>query len=199
MKKLLTVVILLLVAVLLIMTRPNEEAHKEAMMKAVKEYIDDEAENRGLGKNILVSLGKASIVGVVKTALNMKLKMNDYYLFNTTSVHVDGKDQTLSLGILGHVFTFDKDMLREKLEQATKAKDEEAALKEAEKANARAQKKAEREKRKREKQQAKDQKKRDKQIAKEQKQREKEAQKEAKRKEKEAKRKAKEAKRQNNG
>ncbi|MBR0047963.1 MAG: hypothetical protein IJP74_01415 [Prevotella sp.] len=199
MKKLLTVVILLLVAVLLIMTRPNEEAHKEAMMKAVKEYIDDEAENRGLGKNILVSLGKASIVGVVKTALNMKLKMNDYYLFNTTSVHVDGKDQTLSLGILGHVFTFDKDMLREKLEQATKAKDEEAALKEAEKANARAQKKAEREKRKREKQQAKEQKKRDKQIAKEQKQREKEAQKEAKRKEKEAKRKAKEAKRQNNG
>ena len=77
MKKLLTVVILLLVAVLLIMTRPNEEAHKEAMMKAVKEYIDDEAENRGLGKNILVSLGKASIVGVVKTALNMKLKMNE--------------------------------------------------------------------------------------------------------------------------
>lgn len=199
MKKLLTVVILLLVAVLLIMTRPNEEAHKEAMMKAVKEYIDDEAENRGLGKNILVSLGKASIVGVVKTALNMKLKMNDYYLFNTTSVHVDGKDQTLSLGILGHVFTFDKDMLREKLEQATKAKDEEAALKEAEKANARAQKKAEREKRKREKQQAKEQKKREKQIAKEQRQREKEAQKEAKRKEKEAKRKAKEAKRQNNG
>lgn len=199
MKKLLTVVILLLVAVLLIMTRPNEEAHKEAMMKAVKEYIDDEAENRGFGKNILVSLGKASIVGVVKTALNMKLKMNDYYLFNTTSVHVDGKDQTLSLGILGHVFTFDKDMLREKLEQATKAKDEEAALKEAEKANARAQKKAEREKRKREKQQAKEQKKREKQIAKEQRQREKEAQKEAKRKEKEAKRKAKEAKRQNNG
>lgn len=199
MKKLLTVVILLLVAVLLIMTRPNEEAHKEAMMKAVKEYIDDEAENRGFGKNILVSLGKASLVGVVKTALNMKLKMNDYYLFNTTSVHVDGKDQTLSLGILGHVFTFDKDMLREKLEQATKAKDEEAALKEAEKANARAQKKAEREKRKREKQQAKEQKKRDKQIAKEQRQREKEAQKEAKRKEKEAKRKAKEAKRQNNG
>lgn len=199
MKKLLTVVILLLVAVLLIMTRPNEEAHKEAMMKAVKEYIDDEAENRGFGKNILVSLGKASIVGVVKTALNMKLKMNDYYLFNTTSVHVDGNDQTLSLGILGHVFTFDKDMLREKLEQATKAKDEEAALKEAEKANARAQKKAEREKRKREKQQAKEQKKREKQIAKEQRQREKEAQKEAKRKEKEAKRKAKEAKRQNNG
>lgn len=199
MKKLLTVVILLLVAVLLIMTRPNEEAHKEAMMKAVKEYIDDEAENRGFGKNILVSLGKASIVGVVKTALNMKLKMNDYYLFNTTSVHVDGKDQTLSLGILGHVFTFDKDMLREKLEQATKAKDEEAALKEAEKANVRAQKKAEREKRKREKQQAKEQKKREKQIAKEQRQREKEAQKEAKRKEKEAKRKAKEAKRQNNG
>lgn len=199
MKKLLTVVILLLVAVLLIMTRPNEEAHKEAMMKAVNEYIDDEAENRGFGKNILVSLGKASLVGVVKTALNMKLKMNDYYLFNTTSVHVDGKDQTLSLGILGHVFTFDKDMLREKLEQATKAKDEEAALKEAEKANARAQKKAEREKRKREKQQAKEQKKREKQIAKEQRQREKEAQKEAKRKEKEAKRKAKEAKRQNNG
>lgn len=182
MKKLLSIIILLLVAVLLVMTRPNEDAHKEAMMKAVKEYIDEEAENRGFGNNIFVNVGKLGVIGVIKTALNLKLKMNDYYLFNTTSVHIDGQDQTLSLGILGHVFTFDKEMLREKLEEAAKAKDEAALQKEAEKANARAQKQAEKEKRKRERQ-----------LAKEQKRREKEAKKEAKRKEKEAKRRAKEA------
>ena len=118
MKKLLTVIIVLLVAVVMIMTRPEKKQHKDAMMVAIKEYVDEEAANKGIGDNILAKLGKGVVNKAIETALNSKLKMHDYYLFNTTYVKLDGGEQLLSVGLLGHVFTFDKKMLREKLEES---------------------------------------------------------------------------------
>jgi hypothetical protein len=181
MKKLLSVVIVLLVAVLMAMTVPDKQAHKEAMMKAVDEYVTEEAQDM-LGDNVLSKLGESVAVKTIELALNSKLEVHNYVLLNTTSVHLKGKDQLLSVGMFGHVFTFDKEMLREKLEEAVKAKDEAASEKEAAKENERELKRL-----------AKEQKKREKQLAKEQRKREKEAAKEAKRLEKEARRKAKEA------
>lgn len=181
MKKLLSVVIVLLVAVLMAMTVPDKQAHKEAMMKAVDEYVTEEAQDM-LGDNVLSKLGKSVAVKTIELALNSKLEVHNYVLLNTTSVHLKGKDQLLSVGMFGHVFTFDKEMLREKLEESVKAKDEAASEKEAAKENERELKRL-----------AKEQKKREKELAKEQRKREKEAAKEAKRLEKEARRKAKEA------
>jgi hypothetical protein len=151
------------------------------MMKAVDEYVTEEAQDM-LGDNVLSKLGKSVAVKTIELALNSKLEVHNYVLLNTTSVHLKGKDQLLSVGMFGHVFTFDKEMLREKLEEAVKAKDEAASEKEAAKENERELKRL-----------AKEQKKREKELAKEQRKREKEAAKEAKRLEKEARRKAKEA------
>ena len=41
MKKLIGVVIILGVAILMTLTVPDKKAHKEAMMKAIKEYVDE--------------------------------------------------------------------------------------------------------------------------------------------------------------
>ncbi len=183
MKKLLVIVAILLVAVLMVMTRPEKEAHKEAMMKAVKEFVDEEADERGFGDNVLTSRGKNIVNKTVETALNAKLKMDDYYLFNTTHVRLKGKDQLLSVGLLGQVITFDKKMLREKLEEAMQSKEEATNEKEAAKQSAKELKQLEKE-----------QKKREKELEKERKRQEKEARKEQKRLEKEAKKRAKESK-----
>ena len=51
MKKYLIIVIILLLAVIAIMTRPEKAAHKAAMMKAVKEFVDDEAADRKLHRD----------------------------------------------------------------------------------------------------------------------------------------------------
>ena len=118
MKKLLTLIIILLIAVLMTQTVPEKKAHKEAMMKAIKEYVDEKAEEKGFGNNVLTTIGKAVVNKGIEVALNTKLKVHNYYLFNTTSVRMDGKDQLLSVGILGMVLTFDKDMLKERLEKA---------------------------------------------------------------------------------
>ncbi|MBR1902570.1 MAG: DUF4359 domain-containing protein [Bacteroidaceae bacterium] len=118
MKKLLTLVIILLIAVLMTQTVPDKKAHKEAMMKAIKEYVDEKAEEQGFGNNVLTKIGKTVVNAGIETALNTKLKVHNYYLLNTTSVRMDGKDQLLSVGLLGQVITFDKDMLKERLEKA---------------------------------------------------------------------------------
>lgn len=125
MKKLLTLIIILLVAVLMTQTVPDKKAHKEAMMKAIKEYVDEKAEEKGFGNNILTKMGKAVVNKGIEVALNTKLKVNNYYLWNTTSVRMKGNDQLLSVGILGQVITFDKDMLKERLEKAETIEEEE--------------------------------------------------------------------------
>ena len=173
MKKLLWIVIVLLVAVIMAVTAPAEEKHKEAMMKAVREYVDEEAQNRGFKDNGITRLGKNVVVQAVKTALNSKLKFDNYYLFNMTHVRLDGEDQVLSLGLLGKVFTFDKDMLRENLEEATHTKEVEKA--------------AAKEEARELKRQLKEQRKLEKKLAKEKRRQERKAAKEAKRKAKEAK------------
>jgi DNA repair exonuclease SbcCD ATPase subunit len=181
MKKYLLIIIVLLVAVLMVLTVPDKAKHKEAMMEAINEYVEEEAVEK-LGDTVLARLGKGVIVKTVETALNSKLKIENYYLFNKTYVRLDGEDQMLSLGMFGHVFTFDKEMLREKLEEAMNAKEEAKSEKEAAKQSAKELKRLQKEQRKREKE-----------LAKEAKRKAKEAKKEAKRKAKEAKRKAKEA------
>ena len=193
MKKLLVIIILLLVAVLMVLTVPEKQKHKEAMMEAINEYVEEEAQNR-FGDNVLAKLGKGVVVKTIETALNSKLKVKNYYLFNTTYVRLQGEDKTLSLGLFGQVITFDKDMIREKLEDAMTMKEEAASEKEAAKQSAKELKRLQKEQKKREKELAKEQKKREKAAAKEAKRRAKEAEKERKRLEKEAKKKAKESK-----
>ena len=117
MKKLLVIIILLICAILMTQTVPDKKEHKAAMMKAIKEYVGEEAENR-LGDNILADLSKVFANNAIRATLTAKLKVHNYYLFNTTSMRLDGKDQLMSVGMLGHVFTFDKDMLRDRLNKA---------------------------------------------------------------------------------
>lgn len=192
MKKILIVVIVLLVAVLMKLTVPDKQDHKEAMMTAIHEFVEEEAKSR-FGDNVLSNLGGNIVAKTVELALNTKLKVHDYIVCNTTYVKLNGKEQLLSLGMFGHVFTFDKEMLREKLEEALKAKEEAANEKEAAKMSARELKRLQKEQRKREKELAKEQKRREKQARKEAKRREKEARKAQKQREREARKRAKEA------
>lgn len=149
MKKVLWLVAVLLVAVLMTQTVPDKSAHKAAMMKAVKEYVDEEAGNRGLNDNILTDIGKSVINKTIETALSAKLKVKNYYLWNTTYVRIKGEEQLLSVGLFGHVFTFDKEMLREKLEEALREKEEAASEKAEARQSARELKKLQRAEKKR--------------------------------------------------
>ena len=129
MKKLLVLVIVIGIAILMTQTVPDKKAHKAAMMEAVKEYIDEEAEERGFADNGITRFGKNLVNKAIEGTLGSMLKVKNYYLFNTTHVRVKDKDQLLSVGLLGQVITFNKDMLRETIENAAVAKKEAKAEK----------------------------------------------------------------------
>ena len=174
MKKLLILILIVGVVILMALTKPDKKAHKEAMMKAIAEYVDDKAEDSGLGNNVLTDLGKGLVRSTISLAMDLKLKLDDYFVANATHIRLNGEDKMLSLGLFGKVITFDKEMLRDALENGDKLKqkdltdpDDKEALREAKKA--------------------------EKEFLKEGKKREKEAKKAAKEAEKEAKRMAREA------
>ena len=83
MKKLLVILILLMVAVIMILTRPDKDQHKEAMLRAIEEYVEEESVDR-LGDNVLAKISKGVVVKTAETALNSKLKEHNYFIFNTT-------------------------------------------------------------------------------------------------------------------
>lgn len=159
MKKVLALIVVAAIAVFMTQTVPDKKAHKEAMMKAVREYVDEEATERGLADNGVTRAGKKLVSKAIEGVLGAKLKVNDYYLFNTTSVKLGDESKTLSVGMFGKVFTFDKEMLRDALEEAAaekkeakelkkQQKEDEKRLKKELKQQKRAAKKAEREARK---------------------------------------------------
>ena len=121
MKKLLVLILIVALAIFMVLTCPDKKAHKKAMMKAVTEYIDEESDERGFGKNILTDISKGVVRSAASAAIDMKLKVDNYYLFNTTHINMNGEKKLLSVGLLGKVITFDKEMLREALEKGDKA------------------------------------------------------------------------------
>ena len=121
MKKLLVLILIVALAIFMVLTCPDKKAHKKAMMKAVTEYIDEESDERGFGKNILTDIGKGVVRSAASAAIDMKLKVDNYYLFNTTHINMNGEKRLLSVGLLVKVITFDKEMLREALEKGDKA------------------------------------------------------------------------------
>ena len=185
MKKLLFLILIVGVVILMALTKPDKKAHKEAMMKAIAEYVDDKAEDSGLGNNVLTDLGKDLVRSTISLAMDLKLKLDDYFVANATHIRLNGEDKMLSLGLFGKVITFDKEMLRDALENGDKLKqkdltdpDDKEALREAKKA---------------EKEFLKEAKKREKEAKKAAKEAEREAKKAAQKAEKEAKRMAREA------
>ena len=185
MKKLLIIISVLLLAVIMMITTPDKQVHKDAMMSAIRDFVDDEADSLGLGDNVLTDIGKGIVNKTVEKALNSKLEMHDYLLFNTTYVKLKGEEQMLSLGLFGHVITFDKKMLRTKLEEALNekaaARKNTKELKELQKEKKKREKELEKERRKAEKDSIKEAKR----IEKERRKAEKDSIKEAKRLEKE--------------
>ena len=165
----------MVIAFVMAMTVPDKKAHKSAMMKAVKEYVDEEAANRGFADNGLTRVGKNLVVKTIEEVLSNKLRVTNYFLFNTTHIEMKEKDKLLSVGVFGHVFTFDKEMLRDALEgsalEKEEAKLEEKRLKEEIKAEKKRLKEEAKAERKRQKEAAKAEKKRLKEEAKAEKER----------------------------
>lgn len=115
MKRLLSLLLLAGLLAAMFCTRPDKKAHEEKMMTVIEEFVDEESQRHGIGSNPFTRLGKQSLMTFAEIMVSSKLRYHDCILFTTTQATLGQEDKLLSVGIFGHVFTFDKEMLREQL------------------------------------------------------------------------------------
>ena len=113
MKKLLiSLAIIVGIAGVAILTCPDKQAHKDAIMAVVNEKINEELKTddddwQGLSA-IFGSLGSGIASGIVDNRLVVK----NHFLWSTGEFqNFDGEYNQISVGLFGHIFTFNKEDL----------------------------------------------------------------------------------------
>ena len=101
MKKLLSVIILLVVLGAMWITRPSTTDHKKAVCEAICGNIDD----------LTFGLAGDMSKSVVKPVINATMSVDDYYLVTVGRI----SDKTISVGVFGHVFTMSHDYVRKEV------------------------------------------------------------------------------------
>jgi len=107
------VVVVLLLLLAMAMTNPKEEDHWNTFSDRVTEAI------RGERKSLISILTGAFAESALDLVGRQYFEVKDYKLFSLGKMNIDKeKPTTVTVGVFGHVFTADKETMREKLKQA---------------------------------------------------------------------------------
>ena len=114
MKKILIAILAVLIvgAAAAVLTCPDKQAHKDAIMAVVNEKINEELKTddddwQGLSA-IFGSLGSGIASGIVDNRLVVK----NHFLWSTGEFqNLEGEYNQISVGLFGHIFTFNKEDL----------------------------------------------------------------------------------------
>ena len=60
---------------------------------------------------------------IVDAVVGQFMTVDNYFIFSVGKIGYDGKEKTVSFGILGHVFTFGADDLREMMDEKSPVPD----------------------------------------------------------------------------
>ena len=102
-----------------VVTCPDKQAHKDAIMAVVNEKINeelktDDAEWQGLSA-LFGSLGTGIAGGIIENRLVVK----NHFLWSTGEIqNLDGEYDRISVGVFGHIFTFNKEDLDKAIDNA---------------------------------------------------------------------------------
>ena len=95
---------LLIVAVICLVTCPDKDAHTEALTNMANDVIQKEVANTADGEGWAM-LGSALGAGIANIAISTTLTVDNYFLFSVGRISWMGEEETVSVGILNHVFT----------------------------------------------------------------------------------------------
>lgn len=112
-KWVLPVVVVILFLAILAVTCPSREDHVQKVSSVCHEYVEEELQSEGDAIGALSSMFASKLVDMM---LQRRMYVNNYLVCSVGKYHdFDGESTTVSFGILGHVFTFDKDDLAERI------------------------------------------------------------------------------------
>ncbi len=118
-KALIAIIVVLIVGAAAVVTCPDKQAHKDAIMAVVNEKVNEELKTDDedmMGLSVLFgSLSSRIAGGVVENRLVVK----NHFLWSTGKIqNLSGEYIMISVGVFGHVFTFDKEDLDEAIDDA---------------------------------------------------------------------------------
>lgn len=112
-KGLLAVVVLLLVVAIMALTNPDRRDHSQAISREVTGALTSVADSAGLSDDPIAQgflmIGQAFAGNIVDAAVNNLLRYNNYVVLSVGQIDFQGKTYTVSVGLLGHVWTMDRD------------------------------------------------------------------------------------------
>lgn len=114
MKKILTLIVLVVVLVALAATNPSREDHVAAVNQVVSSTIEQNMQSDNAVLNLVGKVGSMFGSAVAGNVVDDNLEYCNYYLFSLSRAEFDGKNYYLSVGAFGKVFaTFDEQDLKD--------------------------------------------------------------------------------------
>lgn len=107
-----TLLILVIICATCIVTCPEKEAHTEALMEVLTDVMEEEM-GEEMTENALNLTLSSMAIGFGKMIVKNTMEVDNYFLF---SVGKAGEN-TVSVGVMNHVFTISKEELMKKMEE----------------------------------------------------------------------------------
>ena len=115
MKKLIIpLLIIFAVVAVAVISCPDRQAHKDAIMEVVGDAINDGLQTSTDGVQELSAIFGSIGTSVAGYFIDNRLTVKNYFVCSIGSIKdLDGVDQKVSVGVFGHVFTGDKEQIKD--------------------------------------------------------------------------------------
>ena len=112
-----TLIVLGVLAIILAITNPSKEDHCRAITKVSHTWVNETVEDLG-GTGIIGGVIKIGSSQLIRNLVDKIVDVDNYVLFSMGYIDTGAEKSRVSFGIMGHVFTFDKNLIDKKLEEA---------------------------------------------------------------------------------
>jgi len=112
-----TLIVLAVMSIILAVTNPDKKAHCRAITNVSKDWIHEKIEDFG-GTGIVGSILKMGSTQALRYSIDQFVDVDNYVLCSVGYIDSGDEKSRVSFGIMGHVFTFDKNKIDEKLKEA---------------------------------------------------------------------------------
>lgn len=118
---------LVFILLILCFTCPSKDDHKKALTDVITQTLDDAKQKLNDNSDLagidqtFTTMFLSSIDQVVKSSIDSLLKVNNYGVFSIGKINFAGQEKIVSLGILNHVFTLDKQDIEQEINRRLQA------------------------------------------------------------------------------
>ena len=103
-------------AIILTITNPKTEDHSREITNVSRDWVTETVDNFNMN-NLLGGVVKTASTWLIRSAVDEYVKVDNYVLISIGYIDTGAEKTRVSFGILGNVFTFNKDQLGDKINE----------------------------------------------------------------------------------